>query len=173
LSIGLPLPFETVDLGAGDYGRVVTDTYRVFGDQASWDAFVVAHGGKPSALPGVDWKKELVIAAFAGEPSASGASATPTAPMSTTARVRITSVGLRGEQILVRIDRGEPVTPTTVTREPAQAARPFHLVTVDREDLPKKAAPTVVFIDWLGNTLERQALGVVLQPAPPPVRPSR
>jgi len=173
LSIGLPLPFETVDLGAGDYGRVVTDTYRVFGDQASWDAFVVAHGGKPSALPGVDWKKELVIAAFAGEPSASGVSATPTAPMSTTARVRITSVGLRGEQILVRIDRGEPVTPTTVTREPAQAARPFHLVTVDREDLPKKAAPTVVFIDWLGNTLERQALGVVLQPAPPPVRPSR
>jgi len=171
VGIALPLGYATVDVDPGDYGAVLTDTYRVFGNRASWDAFVVAHGGKPGVLPGVDWNKELVIAAFAGQGPTPTAPATPPTPVTDTARVRITGVGLLGDQIVVQVETEDLATGTTGLRAPMQPARPYHLVTIERKALPERTAPTVVFVDRLGNTLERQVLGVVLQPAPRPSRP--
>jgi len=155
--VASPLRFSTLDVDAGAYGTVLTDTYRVFGDAASWDAFVVAHGGAPGPLQGVNWNRDLVIAAFAGE------QVTPTHG------VRIDSIGLLDGQILVRVDVGAPSGAATAT--PTVAAPRHHLVTIDRDDLPVKAAPMVVFLDGAGNILKQETIGVVLQQLPSPARP--
>ena len=67
LALGLarPLQYTPLDVDADDYGTVLTDTYRVFGDATSWSTFVTAHGGSPRPLRGVNWNNELVIAVFA------------------------------------------------------------------------------------------------------------
>lgn len=157
LGVASPLRFSTLDVDAGAYGTVLTDTYRVFGDAASWDAFVVAHGGAPGPLQGVNWNRELVIAAFAGE------QVTPTHG------VRIDGIGLLDGQILVRVDVGAPSGAATAT--PTVAPSPHHVVTIDRDDLPVKAAPMVVFLDGAGNILKQETIGVVLQQLPSPARP--
>ena len=158
LGVAAPLRFTTVGVDAGAYGSVLTDTYRVFGDATSWDAFVVAHGGTPVPLQGVNWSRELVIAVFTGE------QVTPTHG------VRIDSIGLLNGQVLVRVDTGAPAA-GVATPTPTATLPPHHIVTIDRDDLPAKTAPMVVFLDRSGGILEMETIGVVLQQLPSPARP--
>lgn len=163
LALGLarPLQYTPLDVDADDYGTVLTDTYRVFGDATSWSTFVTAHGGSPRPLRGVNWNNELVIAVFAGQ------QVTPTVG------VRIESIGLLGDQIIVRVEAGAPpatATPPAPTPTATATPGPHHLVTIDRDDLPTATAPTVVFIDRAGTILEQETIGVVLQRRPSPAR---
>jgi len=147
-----------LDADAYAYGSVVTDTFAVFQSEAAWGTFVRAHGGIPAPLVGVDWTKEIVLGAFAGQ--------TATDP----AAVRITRVALLRDQILVTVEVTRPLTVSEGTPTPAPAS-PHHLVTIARGDLPSRVTPTVVFLDAAGRPLAWQALNVA--PAPQPTRPTR
>jgi hypothetical protein len=156
LGVAAPLQFTTVRVDAVDYGTVLTDTYGVFGDATSWEAFVTAHGGRPAPLAGVRWDRELLIAAFAGE------QATPRHG------VEIEGIGVVDGQVVVRIvtDASRTATAMPETPTPSAAAK-HHLVTIARSDLPARSPVLVVFADRSGTILMQETIGVVLQRRPP------